>query len=187
MERASTARKVRPPLGNTPGARWGATGRFNATTSTLWLFGGFGFDSAGSLGLLNDLWSYSGGQWTWVAGSNVISTAGVYGSLGTPKVRLTFPGARRQLCRWMDNSGNFWLFGGYGLDSAGTPAALNDLWEYTAGAWTWMSGSSIGNQKGVYGTQRVAAATNVPGARWSCGGLVRAEQWGSLAFRRPGL
>jgi hypothetical protein len=156
-----------PAPGNIPGARWGATGRFNAATNTLWVFGGFGFDSTGTLGLLNDLWSYSGGQWTWVAGSNTVNTTGSYGTLGTPNGASNFPGGRQTAMCWLDNSGNFWLFGGYGLDSAGTPAALNDLWEYTAGAWTWMSGSTIVNQKGVYGTQMVAAATNVPGARWA--------------------
>jgi len=31
--------------------------------------------------------------------------------------------------------------------------------------WTWVSGSNVGNAKGVYGTQGVPAATNVPGAR----------------------
>src|SRR5712692_9429548 len=33
------------------------------------------------------------------------------------------------------------------------------------GQWTWMSGSSAGDQGGVYGTKGVAAAANVPGSR----------------------
>jgi hypothetical protein len=156
--------KGTPAAANHPGPRWGATGRFNATTNTFWLFGGFGSDSAATLGLLNDLWSYSGGQWTWVAGSNTATTAGVYGTLGTAG---GVPGGRETAVSWLDGSGNFWLFGGFGLDSAGNPAGLNDLWEFSAGAWTWMSGASVINQKGVYGTQGVAASTNVPGARWN--------------------
>jgi len=46
---------------------------------------------------------------------------------------------------------------------------LNDLWEFKAGVWTWMSGSNVVNQTGAYGAQGVAAATNVPGARWRSG------------------
>jgi hypothetical protein len=70
---------------------------------------------------------------------------------------------------WIDASGNFWLFGEYDLDSKGNPNALSDLWEFKAGVWTWRSGSNVVNQTGVYGAQGVAAATNVPGARWSSG------------------
>jgi hypothetical protein len=70
---------------------------------------------------------------------------------------------------WLDSTGNFWVFGGFDLDSTGNPDELNDLWEYnaTTGVWTWMSGANVGKQKAVYGTQGVAAPTNVPGARWS--------------------
>jgi N-acetylneuraminic acid mutarotase len=44
---------------------------------------------------------------------------------------------------------------------------LNDLWEFdpTTKEWTWVSGSNSANAQGVYGTQGVPAATNVPGAR----------------------
>jgi hypothetical protein len=42
---------------------------------------------------------------------------------------------------------------------------LNDLWKFDGTQWTWMSGSNISNQNGVYGTKGVAASANVPGAR----------------------
>jgi N-acetylneuraminic acid mutarotase len=68
---------------------------------------------------------------------------------------------------WLDSSGNFWLFGGSGYDSAGYSDLLNDLWKYDpeANEWTWISGSHIGEQVGVYGTKGVADSSNVPGAR----------------------
>jgi hypothetical protein len=51
-------------------------GRSNAVTwvdsaGTLWLFGGYGVDSTGALGTLNDLWQFtpSTGLWTWASGS----------------------------------------------------------------------------------------------------------------------
>ena len=156
--------------GNIPGSRWGATARLDSS-GKLWLFGGFGYDSAGTLGLLNDLWTYNinASQWTWVAGSKTVNPTGHYGTLGTPNGQLNFPGGRQASMSWLDSTGNFWVFGGFDLDSTGNPDALNDLWEYnaTTGVWTWMSGANVGKQKAVYGTQGVAAPTNVPGARWS--------------------
>jgi hypothetical protein len=68
--------------GNIPGGRWGATGRLDAS-GNLWLFGGYGYDSTGALGLLNDLWEFSGGQWAWVSGSNLANPSGVYGTQGS--------------------------------------------------------------------------------------------------------
>jgi hypothetical protein len=51
-------------------------GRSNAATwvdsaGALWLFGGYGIDSTGALGTLNDLWQFtpSTGLWTWASGS----------------------------------------------------------------------------------------------------------------------
>jgi N-acetylneuraminic acid mutarotase len=156
-----------PAAGNIPGQRWGATARIDAS-GTVWLFGGYGNDSAGTLGLLDDLWNYNitTNQWTWIGGSQSVNQTGNYGTLGTPAA-TNIPGARQASMSWLDASGNFWLFGGFDLDSQGNPNALNDLWEFKAGVWTWMSGANVVNQKGVYGTQGVAAASNVPGARWS--------------------
>src|ERR1700733_10248117 len=129
---------------NIPGAReqsmsWiGASGNF-------WLFSGNGFDSAGNNGFLNDLWEYSSGQWTWMGGANIVNQPGIYGTQGTA-ASSNIPGARNSEVRWIDASGNFWLFGGGGYDSNGTLGALNDLWEYSAGQWTWMGGSNIASQ-----------------------------------------
>jgi hypothetical protein len=41
---------------------------------------------------------------------------------------------------------------------------MNDLWRYD-GNWTWISGSSIGNQDGNYSTKGVSSPYNVPGSR----------------------
>jgi hypothetical protein len=66
----------------------------------------------------------------------------------------------------MDASGNFWLQGGQVFDPMGNPGFLNDLWEYSAGQWTWVSGSNAVNVSGTYGTQGTAAVDNVPGSRY---------------------
>jgi hypothetical protein len=156
-----------PAPGNIPGGRWGATARLDGS-GNLWLFGGFGFDSTTSTpGLLNDLWKLnSGGQWTWVSGSNLENQTGVYGTQGTPDP-ANVPSGRQASISWIDSTGNFWLFGGYNLSSGGQPNAFNDLWEFSGGQWTWTSGSKLVNQPGLYGTQGTAATSNIPGARWS--------------------
>jgi len=67
---------------------------------------------------------------------------------------------------WTDTSGNFWLFGGIGGDSTGCCAGtLNDLWEFGAGQWTWVSGSNLASQSGAWGVLGTPAPTNVPSAR----------------------
>jgi N-acetylneuraminic acid mutarotase len=149
--------------GNFPGARSGA-GHWIDAGGNFWLFGGFGFDSAGAWGNLNDVWKYSGGQWTWMGGSNVADQTGAYGTQGAAAAG-NVPGARSTAITWTDGAGNFWLFGGFGCDSAGTQGFLNDLWKYGGGQWTWMGGSNVVNQEGKYGTQGTAAASNIPGAR----------------------
>lgn len=148
--------------GNVPGGRQGAVG-WTDVSGNLWLFGGYGF-AAGTAGQLNDLWKYSGGEWTWVSGSNVVRQPGVYGVQGVPAPG-NVPGARESAVSWTDADGNFWLFGGLGYDSAGGFGDLNDLWEYSGGQWIWVSGSSFANQSPVYGILGTPAPGNVPGAR----------------------
>jgi N-acetylneuraminic acid mutarotase len=131
----------------------------------LWLFGGYFHDPVtGSDEFYNDVWKYSGGEWTWMAGPNVANKPGVYGTLGVASP-ANVPGARVGSVNWTDKSGNFWLFGGFGFDPAGNLGDFNDLWKYSAGQWTWMSGSNLINQPGVYGTQGTASPSNVPRAR----------------------
>jgi N-acetylneuraminic acid mutarotase len=67
----------------------------------------------------------------------------------------------------MDPAGRLWLFGGVGLDVAGTTGELSDLWRYAPadGSWTWIAGADVANATGVYGTRGTAATSNAPGAR----------------------
>jgi hypothetical protein len=52
---------------------------------------------------------------------------------------------------------------------------MNDLWKYSAGEWTWVSGSNVVNGIGMYGVEGVAAAGNVPGCRDSAVGWADAS------------
>ena len=68
---------------NVPSARGFST--VQNISGVVWLFGGFGNDSAGTQDNLNDLWEYtiSSGEWTWVGGSNLVDEVGFYGTKGT--------------------------------------------------------------------------------------------------------
>jgi hypothetical protein len=150
---------------NIPGARYSASGAVDSS-GTFWLFGGVAIDSQASQGPINDLWKYSGGQWTWVSGSNIIQQTGIYSGTGS------VPGAREGQNGWIDSSGNFWLFAGNGIDSAGNYGYLNDLWEYSAGQWTWLNGANVINQPASYGVEGEPSSLNVPGSReYSAGWL----------------
>jgi hypothetical protein len=148
---------------NVPGGRQNAVG-WTDKSGFFWLFGGLAPTTPQSDQFLNDLWKYSAGEWTWVGGSNAPNQPGIYGTLGTPDPN-NIPGARCQAVSWSDAAGNFWLFGGLGLDSGGGSHYLNDLWKYSAGEWTWIGGSNLGDQPGTYGTEGMPSAGNVPGAR----------------------
>jgi N-acetylneuraminic acid mutarotase len=110
-------------------------------------------------------------QWTWIGGSNTAGAngglPGVYGTLGTADATNN-PGGRGASARWIDHSGNFWLFGGGAApNSFGNAVDLNDLWEFTPSTnqWIWVSGSSSGDASGVYGTLGTPSTANSPGAR----------------------
>jgi hypothetical protein len=158
---------ISPGSAGAPAARLGAA-TWTDSAGNLWLFGG---SDGGNY--LNDLWEFNAstlsanftakaGQWTWQSGANTqfVDQNGIYPPNANP-----YPGARTNAVSWTDGSGNFWLFGGFGKDGPGTLGFLNDLWEYSGGKWTFVSGSSLANQIGVYGTPGVASATNAPGGR----------------------
>jgi hypothetical protein len=162
-------------IGSIPGGRVDAVDWTDAK-GNLWLFGGYGYDSAGTLGTLNDLWNYNvtAGQWTWMAGSKVVGQQGTYGTQGIPAAS-NIPGSRGGAVGWVDAAGNFWLFGGLGYDSLGAYAQLNDLWKYSAGQWKWIGGSNVVAQQGIYGTQGTAAPGQSPGSRYFAGGWIDAS------------
>ena len=163
-----------PAATNVPGARGGVVS-WTDGSGNFWLFGGYGNDSTSTQGSLNDLWEFNptAKTWTWMSGSNTANAVGVYGAQGVASAS-NVPGARGYAVSWIDPSGNLWLFGGIPgyLGIYSFKYDLNDLWEFspTNKEWTWVSGTNTiptgsYGQSGVYGTQGVAAASNVPGAR----------------------
>jgi N-acetylneuraminic acid mutarotase len=172
-----------PAVANMPGGRSSAS-RWTDSKGNFWLFGGLGYDSSGNMLLLNDLWEFNPttGEWAWMGGNSTGPTscfgdscgiAGVYGTVQTPSA-ANFPGSRLGAISWTDSKGNFWLFGGDGIDAAGKWGYLNDLWEFNPATneWAWMGGdstvicaSTYCGQLGVYGTLQTSGLGNTPGGR----------------------
>jgi hypothetical protein len=144
-----------PAAANNPPSRYEVNAAWTDNSGNLWLFGGYN--------TYNDLWRYNiaTNMWTWMKGSNFTGQAGIYGTLGVEAPANT-PGARAVYAHWKDNSGNFWLFGGY--SGAGF---FNDLWRYNpvTNNWTWMGGPNTMNSNGVYGTQCQGSTSNIPSSR----------------------
>ncbi len=145
---------------NMPGGKSFTSG-WVSNAGDLYLFGG-----ENNVALLNDLWKFNigSGNWTWLGGSSLPGQSGVYGTQGTASAQ-NIPGARSQFYTWKDNNGDFWLFGG--IDTYWSSHVINDLWRYSVstGLWTWLKGSSVALQSGVYGTLGVSNPSNTPGAR----------------------
>jgi len=136
------------------------------SSGDFWIFGGTGYATT-SFGELNDLWRYSpkDNTWTWMSGSNVLNQLGVYGTQGIPSL-TNHPGSREGSSSWVDSHNNLILFGGFGYSSSNS-GFLNDLWMYSpiSNRWTWVSGATVTNQVGVYGTQGIISSSNIPGSR----------------------
>jgi hypothetical protein len=164
-----------PSAANIPGARYGGAAWIDSS-GAFWLFGGRGIDSAGSYGSLNDLWRLKDGQWAWMSGSNLAGDLGTFGTMGIPSP-ANVPSARLLPLAWTDVAGNFWLFGGGGKDRAQNEKGLNDLWKYTGGQWTYMSGSELALQAPNYGPLGIPSADSLPGG---CSGDM---QWRDKAGR----
>lgn len=99
-------------------------------------------------------------------GTDTLTRPGIYGTIGVPSPSNN-PGSRHGAATWVDNSGNLWLFGGEGVTTNTVLCWLNDMWKYSpvTNQWTWVRGTNLPNQNGIYGTKGVPSTTNEPGAR----------------------
>jgi gliding motility-associated-like protein len=169
---------VPDPL-NTPGAT-SALASWKDQQGNFWVFGGrisfaWDFNSA--------LWKFDPliGQWTFMKGSTQVNAPGIYGTQTVPSA-ANYPGGRSTFCSWVDQQGNFWLFGGLGYDINGTFGGLNDLWKYdiATNMWTWMKGSTTVYDPGNSGTYQVPSASTNPYAvtgSYSLLGSAPGELW----------
>ncbi len=115
-----------PSTGSHPGPRKEAV-TWTDSNGNLWLFGGNGGVSDSHFGMLNDLWKFDTvtREWAWINGSNQVDQMGMYGSVGMPASSNT-PGSRRASMSWVDEHGDFWLFGGTDVNGK----HVNDTWMF---------------------------------------------------------
>lgn len=135
---------------------------FTDQQGNLWLFGGDGQ-------LWADLWKFDPltAEWAWMGGPQTANACGNYGVKGVPAV-TNWPGSHAYgAYTFVDTAGDFWLFGGWGIDVNCNTGALNDLWrlELSTLTWTWMSGGNTTGQAGVFGTYQVFDPLNYPGGK----------------------
>jgi hypothetical protein len=158
-----------------PGSRFSASSWIDSN-GDFWLFGGLGSGSAGSSGDLNDLWEFNpnpganANDWAWMGGSNTGNQPGVYsGTLN--------PGGRDSAATWTDGKGNYWFYGGSGVDANGAAGFLDDMWELTPSAspilWTFLGGDST-ITCGTYGGCGHVASYGTP---QTPGGRAGASTW----------
>ena len=128
-------------------------------SNNLWMYGG-----SSGFGDLSDLWKYdiATNEWTWMKGPNTSYDPGVYGTQGVSSPANNPSSREEEASAWTDNNGDLWFFGGW----IGT-GSVNDVWRYTIATneWTWMKGSPVISQPGIYGTLRVEDPANTPGSR----------------------
>jgi len=117
-----------------PGARAYSSSWVDGSGNMM-LFGGYGYDTNGNLGELNDLWIMKpgplcvgcgggGGNWSFVGGNKSRNAASVVSGLNP------WPSGRDSSVGWLDSNGYYYLFGGY------SGGSLSDMWRVSPGCPT---------------------------------------------------
>lgn len=143
-----------------PGVNRAATWTDNS--GNLWMYGGVSQQPK------SDMWKYDpvAATWTLISGTGASNQYSIVGTQGTPAAANN-PGGRFDSLTWKDDNGNFWLYGGQGMGSAGTTwSYLNDLWMYNPNTnqWTWVKGSTTSGGTEVSSGIGLTSATDTPAA-----------------------
>lgn len=151
-----------PDTLNTPGGR-ACYSTWIDKNGDLWLFAGSNLSSSQTK---NDMWKYNIATktWTWMSGTNLnLDTIGVNGNKCDSNINNVPKSRYENRARWTLNCDNFVTFGG--TEDFFTS---NDLWNYSVSTneWTWIGGSVVNNQGGIYGSKTISSPINVPGSRF---------------------
>jgi N-acetylneuraminic acid mutarotase len=147
---------------NNPCSRY-CYSKWKDSNGNLWLFGGFD----NYVQTHNDLWRFNpvSNEWTWMKGPNIGNDTGTIGSKCSTSITSNPKARYENRACWTLPNDNFVFFGG-GFDQSST--YYNDLWNYNVSnnSWTLMSGSTLLNQAGNYGTKTVSNPNNMPPNRY---------------------
>jgi len=138
-------------------------GRWIDLQGNFWMFGGW------SGPLYNDLWKFDpvSENWTWVKGPGVVNDPGYFGTQGIPSP-LNNPPCMNAPMTWTDNSGNLWLYGGFGECGGPFDNELAALWKYeiASNEWTWINGQQQCHISPSFGSLNTPDPSNTPGSRY---------------------
>lgn len=164
-----------PNILNTPDGRQETNAGVTDGFGNLWLFGGLNSASIA----YNDVWKYSvaTNMWTWLAGDQTTSHSPVYGTFGV-SAPTNDPGDRFCYTKFIDANNNLYFLGA-GLNSYGSDNVV-DVWKFstTSTEWTWVGGSNILNEPGIYNAKCDTVQLNMPKAKYE----VRASWPDSCGF-----
>lgn len=159
-----------PAPSNKPGGRM-CFASWMDNDGNLWLFGGYGHDANGDIGVLNDVWKYSitNNEWTWMSGSNIRNPLPQYGPFCGASTGYNPTGRLLTQARWTDQCGNMWFFGGediYSLSNDTLNPDKNDLWRFNVTDLTWkrIKGDTAHIAGYHWGVKGVPAYGNSPGS-----------------------
>jgi Galactose oxidase, central domain/Kelch motif len=128
---------------NKPFPRYRVRAWFDAEDN-FWIYGGAQYNGEA----YNDLWKFNTttNQWIFISGNKNLtypmdSNNGVYPATEGTGGTQYFPRSRCDYLYWVDNEGNFWVYGGY-LISHGSDE-LGDFWKFnpSTNEWFLMTGS----------------------------------------------
>ncbi|MBM3381678.1 MAG: hypothetical protein FJY29_04475 [Betaproteobacteria bacterium] len=131
----------------------------------VWLYGGEGDDSKKPT--LNELWKWSGTQWTKVFASNEDACEA-----------RTQPNPRRSPSIWVDAKGQFFLFGGISFCTVRDytmRVVSNDLWQWNGKSWVLLSGIPNSSRPSRFGRRGHASSLNYPPERYGASSWLDSE------------
>jgi gliding motility-associated-like protein len=113
---------------NHPCARCENRACWKRRCNNLEFFGGLGFEFDGPY---SDLWDYNiiTNEWTLINGSILKNQIYPYNTPTMPSP-TNYPNNRAGALGWIDNYGNYWLFGGMGISFYNDLVKYNDMWRF---------------------------------------------------------
>ena len=121
-----------------------------------------------------DTWYFDVGssQWHWVEIGSATAMQGALGSVST----TNNPGPRSEHAGFI-SGGDFWVFGGLGLDNSSNEGYLNDIYrlDTASSKWIFWGGSALANSSGSASqpsaTSSPATWVSTSGTFWVVGGM----------------
>lgn len=154
------------------GSAEGQSAVYDDSRKLLWVFGGYGYDTASTLGYLNGLYSIKfdpvDPEYLYGAFETGSVSADFGGRYNTEDVERfdNYMGGRENTAMWIDNNNNLFFFGGFGKDADHNYNCLQDLWTYRPenDQQVWLDGANEAtNAMGVFGTTDEYSDDVVPG------------------------